>query len=514
MPPFAPGPGARHDPEHRLAAPIAVAFADYLPQSALGPHAGDVFNVVHMSHVAFGALFFPYLFGPIFGFYSADHSGLLLNYWSQVGGFLTISLLILGLMAFWGRRHRPLRIALLAWLVVALGRTYGLTPLWRAFDLLPFMGHVGAYRYLSPAVSFAAVALAALGADDIRRGEVPRWVGAGALLCSAGVAAAAALSGGPIVRAIASTPGARDWTIGSLAWGFAVLAVIGAAAIVLRGRWRQAVVLTCVVVDAVGMYVVPMFSAPRTVTYDASLVAFLQHQDSTARFFTFGPMQANYGSYFGTMEADVNDLPVPKRFNGFVDRHLDTNTPLQFTGSAVQNPAGPSPVQEFVTHFAAYEAIGVRDVVAFPGTIPSSTVSGLGLRQVYSDQYAVVYATPHPTPLFQASTGCTVSTSSVESVTVHCTKAGTVVHHELYMAGWSARTATGHALWVRPDSVPGTDLSQSVRVPAGTSTVEFDYTPPHEGAALGAFCAGLLAIIIPSALWGNRRRRALMERRS
>ena len=483
-----------------LAAPVAVAFADYVPHGALGPHAGGVFDLVHMSHVAVGGLVFPYLFGPIFGFSAADPSGTLQAFWSQVGGFVAISVLFLDVVALFARRHRALRVALVAWLVVALGRTYGLEPFWRLFDLLPFMGHVGAYRYLSPAVSFAAVVLGALGADDLRRGEVPRWAAAVALFCSAGAALAAALSGWPVVRAISGAPGASSWATGSLAWGFSVLALLGVAAIVLRGRWRTAMVLGCVVADALGMYVTPELSAPRAVSYDTHLVAFLERHDATGRFFTLGPVQPNYGSYFGAMEADVNDLPIPKAYHRYVARHLDTNTTLQFTGTVVRNPTGPSPFAELVAHLGAYEAIGVRDVVAFTGTIPRSTAATLGLRQVYRDRFATVYATPHPAPYYRASDGCALSHRTIASVQVRCTAPGTLVRSALFMPGWSATTGSGKVLSVRAATKPGPDLAQSVRVPAGTTTVHFSYTPPHEGAALGALCVGAGIVVVPPAV--------------
>jgi hypothetical protein len=413
-----------------------------------------------------------------------------------VGGFLTTSLLLVDLLALWSRRLRTLRIALAAWLVLALGRTYGLAPLWRAFDALPFMGHVGAYRYLSPSVAFAAVVLAALGADDLRRVEVPRWFAGVAVFGATGIAAGAALSGWSVARAISHAPGASDWTTGSLAWGFGVLAVAGAAAIG-RGRWRMGVVLACVVVDALGMYVTPELSAPRAVSQDSRLVSYLQHHDASGRFFTLGPVQPDYGTYFGVMEADVNDLPIPKAYHRYIATHLDTNTALQFTGTVMRDPSGPTPLQELAAHFAAYEAIGVREVVAFAGSIPPSTAAALRLREVYADRFADVYSTPRPAPFYQASRNCTLSHPLIDSVKVHCRGPGTLIRRELYMAGWSATTRSGMALPLRSAADPSSDLAQVVRVPTGVWTVEYSFTPPHEEAALGAMCVGALGMAVP-----------------
>lgn len=491
-----------------LAAPVAVAFADYLPHGALGPHAGNVFDLVHLSHPAFAALFFPYVFGPVFGFSAADPTRLLSDFWSQVGGFLTTSLLTVDLLALWGRRHRVLRVALFVWLVVALGRTYGIEPFWQLFDLLPYMGHVGAYRYLSPSMAFAAVALGALGVDDLRRGDVPRSVAAGALLAATGVAAWAALGGRAILEHLAHAPDASHWATASILWGFALVALVGGAAVVLPRRWRAGAVVAFVVVDALAMYVAPELSAPRTYSFDGRLVAFLRRHVATGRFFTLGPVQPDYGSYFGVAEADVNDLPIPKAYHRYVHDDLAPNTTLQFTGTTMTNPTGPTNLQELVAHLGAFEAIGVRDVVAFAGTVPASTAASVGLREVYADPYAVVYATPHPAPLYQASSGCRVLGTSAASVTVQCGTPGTVVRRALYMPGWTAATPAGQPLALRPASDPARDLAQVVHVPAGTTTVRYAFTPPHEGEALIALVAGALVVVASPVLSFARRRRA------
>jgi uncharacterized membrane protein YfhO len=65
------------------------------------------------------------------------------------------------------------------------------------------------------------------------------------------------------------------------------------------------------------------------------------------------------------------------------------------------------------------------------------------------------------------------------------------VYRELRMPGWHAQV-NGNSVAVRSDG----QLFQSVRVPAGKSTVEFSFTPPHETVALIAFCVGIALLVI------------------
>jgi hypothetical protein len=492
-----------------LAAPIAIAFADYLPYATAGPHNASVFNLVHVVRPGAGALFFPYLFGPIFGFYQSSKT--LLGFWSQTGGYLTTSLLALDVLALFGRRHRPLRIALGAWLVLALGRIYGVQPFWRAFDLLPYMGHVGAYRYLWPSVELAAVVLAALAVDDVRRGAVARWKGAVALVGAAGIAAGTAASGGSVLSAIGRVAHSGDWSQGSLVWGFAVLVVAGALAIVGRGRWCAAVLCVLVAADAGAMFVLPELSAPRQVNYDAPLVTWLEQHATTRRFFTLGPVQPNYGSYFGMMEADVNDVPTPKAYARYIHHALDPNTPLSFTGTVVLHPSGPTPLEELERHVAGYEAIGVAYVVTSPGEIPPAIVEKLGMREVYGDAFAEVFALPRHTPYYSATAGCTLSRETASSVVARCAGQATLVRQELFLPGTAATVTSVESGRTSTVTVRRKGVAESLALSKGTSRVSISYTPPHEDLGAAAFAIGIVALIGPAVLGervGRRRRRS------
>jgi hypothetical protein len=503
-----------------LAAPIIIAFADYLPSAYLGRH-GTGFDAVALNRPSAAALFFPYVFGPIFGYTANDPTGQLRVFWGNVGGYLTTTLLLLDLVALYARRLRPLRVALVAWILVALGRIYDIGPLHRLFDLLPLMNQVAAYRYLPPSVALAAAVLAALAVDDLRRRAVPKWFVLAALTSGVAIGLALLDVGRGLIDELRSTS-ADHFATASIAWGFGMMALVAVGAVVLRGRLRTGVIVGLIVVDALAMFVGPEFSAPRSARVDMSLVDAVRARTGLGRFYTLGPFTPNFGSYFGIGEVDVNDLPMPKRYTSYITSHLDTNVlPNIFIGDTMLRSTGLTPLQELVKNFADYERIDVRVVVALPGAIPTATSRSLGLKLVYSDTNADVYVTPRPSPYYSVipattpsssgSAPCTLAQQSLDRVVADCRRPAALLRRELSMRGWAA-TVGNRQVPVRTRD----DLFQEVDLPAGRSVVTFSFTPPHEDGGLAAFLVGLAAIVAgwvlalgPVDRWRRRWRRRL-----
>ncbi len=523
-----------------LAAPILVAFGDYLPAAYLGPNGGG-YDALSMPGTGVGMLFFPYVAGPIFGFTAGRTPAVLGNVWINVGGYLTTTLLALGVVALWSRRLRALRVALAAWIVIALGRTYGVGPFQRLFDLLPAMNRVEVYRYVTPSVELAFVVLAFLAVDDLRRGDVPGWFAGVAAVIAAGCALWTLGTGRQLLHAVASASQSHAWLIWSLAWGFGLVVAVGVLAVVLRGRLRTSILAALVVLDAGVMFVVPQLSAPESGQIDTAFVHWAETHVGTGRLFTLGGLlNPNYGSYFEVAEADVNDLPMPKSYARVVERQLDPGTlPDYFDGTTTVSHRGGSgdgqrkgsgagaetPVQALATSLALYEAIGVRYVVAYTGSADAATVSSLGLARVYADSHAEVFRLPHPAPLYSVETvggaesaarssrltsppgtaravGCTLSYEHIDSVVVDCRHRAVLVRRELAMAGWSA-TAGGQPLTVHRFGV----LFQSVTVGRGRTVVRFSFVPPYEGVALLALVVGLAAVLAGWVVASRRRPR-------
>ena len=81
-------------------------------------------------------------------------------------------------------------------------------------------------------------------------------------------------------------------------------------------------------------------------------------------------MQPNYGSYFGISSLNVNDVPVPTAFAGYVASRLDQAVePDVFVGDlgGGRPSSAPSPEAELLRNLDAYRAAGVAYVVTPPG---------------------------------------------------------------------------------------------------------------------------------------------------
>jgi uncharacterized membrane protein YfhO len=130
-----------------------------------------------------------------------------------------------------------------------------------------------------------------------------------------------------------------------------------------------------------------------------------------------------------------------------------------------------------------------------------------GVKQVFHDSLATIYEMPNPRPFFSTptSSSCTVTSSSDNSATVNCPSATTLLRTELSMKGWKA--------FVNGHEVPITTVHkvyQEVSVPAGTSTVTYSFSPPHERDALiVGFLGGLFLI----GSFVNERRQFIPTRR-
>jgi hypothetical protein len=463
-----------------LAAPILMAFVDYLPAANTGGHQG-LFGTVSLPAQSTPQLFLPYVFGPIDAFSAADRTGELGAIWGSVGGFLTASLLMLGTLGLVGRRHRILRGTLALWLLLALGRTFGFPPFRFIINLLPGMKDVAFYRYSAPTWSMALIVLAAFGLDDLLHQRLSRtWVAAAAGFSVLVVAGSAAEARG-ILDQIASAAHRTTWAVGSVVWALTVVVVITGAALFLRGRWRGRTIVAVVVLDALAMFVVPQLSAPRSVAIYPAPATYLADHLGTSRFFTLGPIAANYGSYFGVAELNSNDLPEPTHYDAYLSDRLGL-TP----GSG---PALPVAAADFVSHLKAFEASGVKFVLTPSGYVLPPVPGGTQLKEVFSGPSADIYQLPAPGGLYAVHKGsCRVITQGVSSVSLDCTSAQSLTRRELFMPGW---TASVNGVPVR---VTASGVFQQVHVGQGRSVVSFSFTPPHMGLALLGFLLGLVLL--------------------
>jgi len=483
-----------------LAAPILVAFLGYVSHS-VNVHQGQSFGNAQLPPAAMPQLLLPYVYGPIFGF--AEPTGVLSGIWGSVGGYLSTSLLLFGLLGLVSPGRRGLRTILLAWIVLVIARTFGEPPgLGAVLRVLPYMSHVAFYRYADPTLELAVIILAALGMDSLTTKPAQGWRLAAVTAVSLAVVAAATVGAVPLAHKIAAASH-RAYSRGSVIWAVAVVAAGGLAALLRSSRARRLMVASIISVDALVLFVLPELSAPRSVTVDTAPVAYLQRHQGLSRFATLGPLQPNYGSYFGLLALNNDDALVPTAFATYISAHLDQAVnPIIFVGTVAGRPPGaPTSQQELLSNLNGYRAAGVRYVLAPAGdelplgpnafTIVFRSSTTLIYRLAGTSSY---FTTTNPT--------CTVNAQTGESARVSCSTSTTLVRRETYMSGWSAEV-DGHA---QPVSRYDGDF-QVVTIRPGSHRVTFGYTPPGMDWAVLGFAAGCLCLLGAPLLARARARR-------
>jgi hypothetical protein len=477
-----------------LAAPLLVTSIHFLGQTDLQRHDARSFGDVHLPFSALPQLVLPYVHGPIFG--ATDSKFVILNTWGGLGGFLSTSLLLFGLLGLLSPGRRGLRLVLSAWIVLALPLMYASPPvLTEVVGALPGMSRVIFSRYAFPSVELAVIILAALGLDALVTSPASRrrmLVAAGASL---GLVALAAIVARPLAEEAGVAFSHRPYFPAAVLWGAGVVA-IGAAAAVVRSRDRRMLLIGLVVVgDALLLFATPQLSAPRQVQTDLAPVAFLQQHLGLSRVFGLGPLAPNYGSYFGIASLNNDDFPS-KVFASYVrdrlDRYADATV---FVGSAGggRSPFVPSPRDELLRNLDGYRAAGVAYVLT-PAGQPLPTGPGsftLAARTPTTWIYHLAGAAPY---FGTTRSGCTVRPHGRQRVSVSCPAPTVLVRRESDSPDWSARV-DGREIPIHPDS----GLFQAVDVGAGSHEVTFSYAPPNVRwglVGLAAGCAWLLAAAV------------------
>jgi hypothetical protein len=483
-----------------LGAPLLFPSIRYVADGWLGGHAGAAAGRTHLPAQALSQLVLPYVFGPIFAF--GDPKLTLTGIWSHVGGFLSTSLLVLALIGLASRGRRGLRLLLLAWIVLGLARIYDKPPfLGEAIGVLPGMSHVAFYRYGFPAVELAVTVLAGIGLDEIAKAPLSIRRAAMAAAGALAIVAVAALGARPLAHQLRGGFDRHPYLAASAAWGAAVIVAVAATAVVRDPRLRIRVASFLVVADALVLFALPQASAPRSVEVDLAPVRFLQTHLGTSRFFTLGPLQPNYGSYFGIASLNVNDLPVPSAFASYVRTRLDNAVdPSVLVGNegGGRPASAPSPARELLSNLPGYRAAAVAYVLTpLDEPLPQSRTT---FTQVFRSPTTRIYRLAGAKPYFTASRACSVRPESREAAELSCPAATLLIRRETDLPGWRSKIDGRSARIQRVDG-----LFQGVTVPAGTHRVTFDYASPHVGWGWIAFAAGCAWLLLPLVSAGRRR---------
>ncbi|MGO8872482.1 MAG: hypothetical protein ACLQPH_13970 [Acidimicrobiales bacterium] len=534
-----------------LAAPLLAAFGDYLPYANVGTHGGAIaFGTLSPSGLS--QLILPYSLGPIFGLHSPVAANDTISVlWGNVGGFLSVTLIAAGLVGLVGRRLRVLRLGLGGWIAICLLRSYGFLPVVRVMATIPGVRSTAFFRYSDASWELAVVVLAALGLDDIARAASPRRALIGCAFVSAVLAGWATATAWPLLTGALTPTGAPSphphwYALGSLVASLVLLFGLIVGAVLAgtrlgpnararsqarvrydRTRRRGRVMMAAVVgTESVLLFAFPYLSAPPPTPLQLGSVAYLQSHLGAFRFVTLGPIQPDYGSYFGIAEANINDLPTPAAWTNEVAARLDPNAPANnFTSLARIDPAGPTPAEELSDHLSDYEAVGVRyvvepasgtDVAGEPFPAHGAPAWPDGSRLVYRDGFAEIWELPAAAPVFSlaaaspgvghnGAAGCRVNGDGWDTARVICGHRSVLIRRVQYLPGWTASSSRGtFPVHDDPRGPPG--LFQEVAVPAGTTTLHFGYLPPHENLALAAAVLAA-AVLVGSLAAGSRLRR-------
>lgn len=467
-----------------LALPILVPFDDFLKVGYVAEHAGGGDSLAHLPIHATSMFIDPYIYGGIFS------NTNVYNAWGGIGGYFGASVLALSFLGLWGVRHRTLRIFLGCWAFFGTLAIFNLVYIHQILNLVPEVKNATLSRYLMPSCELAVIVLAALGVWDLVTNKRARRLFNLTNLVALLLLLWAALEASSLNKGIVQSHKARLLIMVLHALPFVAILALIVLGVFSNKKFMAFAVAIVLVGESLITFMVPTAEAAKQITVDTAPISYLQTHQGEYRFLDFAILDANWASQYGLNSLSAIDLPFPSRFSKYIESQLfpGLTPPEQFvihdgiTGITLQET-------ELAHHFKAYEDASVKYLL-IPSSVPLlASLKKLGVKPVFEDVVgiATIYQMPDPRPFFSSSS-CTVTSTNPAVANVNCTNGGgTLVRSELQMNGWRA-AVNGHDVPI--DTASG--VYQSVSVPAGTSTVTYSFTPPHEKyALLAAFLAAL-----------------------
>ena len=481
-----------------LALPIVVPFLDFIKVANVGGHVAQVDGLSRLTPQAVPMLLDPYAYGTILSNPNAYSA------WGGVGGYFSVSVTALALLGLFGTRLRPLRIFLGAWTVFGIFGALNIAYAHQVWNLIPVVHSIAISRYIYPSCEMAVITLAALGIMDFAASRRAKRLFTVAALLALGLLIWSEISASPLNHGVVLSNKARIILMGLDALPFLAIGFLLILGRLSKARFTTLLIPMILVGEALLLFFVPTAESPKQITIDQQPLTFLRTNLGQERFFDFGVLNANWGSQFGLSSLSAIDLPFPSRFANLIAKSL---YPALTPSSQFVVHGGMQGIiaqqQAVVDHFAAYQAASVKYLLISKRVRLLPALSKLGVTRVFADSIANIYQMPTPRPFFSTtSSSCTVTSSSFDGAAVTCKSSGaTLVRTELAMIGWHAYVNA------KPVSITTSDQTyQSVALPQGSSTVTFDFMPPHEKYAL---LAALLAALFVLGTWLEERWRAL-----
>ena len=430
--------------------------------------------------------------------------------WGSIGGYFGASVSALALVGLFGSRLRPLRIFLAAWTLAGLAGAINFVHVREVWNVIPLVNAASFPRYVMPSCEMAAIVLAALGLHELA--TRPR---AQRLLTTASVVMVLVTlwcvnEARGLNRGVVLSHKARVIFIGLDLLPFIALALLLVISLLPRKRATTMLVALVLVGESLVLFFVPTAESPKQITIDYAPIQYLQKNQGEERFVDFAVLYPNWGTEFGVNSLSAIDLPFPEAFKNYIEDHL---YPGLKPGNQFVIKDGLIGVEameaEVAKHFTAYEDASVKYLLVPSSVVLSPALAKLGVTEVFHDSLATIYQMPEPRGFFStSSSSCSVTSTGDDEASVTCTGTGaTLLRTELSMPGWKA-TVNGKSATIT--TVDG--VYQAVKVPAGTSTVDYTFFPPHERyALLVGFLGGLFLI---GSFIDERRRFVPRRRRS
>ena len=306
-----------------LSLPALLAFVDFLPEAALGPH-NDGFYGVFLPSAAVLQYLLPYIYGTIF---SAPNQEVQLI-WGYTGGYIGLMPVILAAVALQLPERRAIKIVLALWIVVAILVSHGALGIYQAFMYLPLMKDAATFRYLNAGWIFCFVILVGLCLDELARSgwsTIRRALLVGIGCGCATIAISAAFAWPVLSQAFSQSDHVRRFAAFNLLVFVCLLVVLLAVARIRNAKVIVGTLAALTVFEAALYFSIPYLSYPRQGEIDSGLVGFLKNGAGFQRVVATdrGQLTPNYGSYFGISQLNWNDLPVPRAAVQYIGQRLD-----------------------------------------------------------------------------------------------------------------------------------------------------------------------------------------------
>jgi hypothetical protein len=507
-----------------LSMPAIIPFVEFCGYSYLGGHAlSGGFGALRSE--ALPQLFFPWLYGSIFSYF--DNSNVAYGIWGKVGGYLSAAQMTVIALGLFTPRRASLHIVLAFWILICLGRTFGLPFVSPLVDFVPLLKQTAFYRYSAASWEFCSAVSCAFVINDITSGSfrTSNRLVRGLLVASV-IAAFSLYPGYTLIRDVYAQDGYAFFLYASLAWGFGSMLALALFLKLLRNHHLIAgyAVTALLALDAIVIFSVSSFSAVKSSPLMTAGVNFLINHIGMDRFYTlgpippnfseYGPIAPNYGAYYGIASINHNYIPVAQNWVNYLKNHIDPySDPVCFTGN-FPRASRDVPLQGdvLIHNLPKYAELGVRYVVTpheknpFQSTsVDASKQDGRHPLRVFESRVMDIYELSETKPYFETVQGtCDVHGESRSVVSVNCGSDSELIRRELFYPGWIA-SARGQKIKIEPYD----DIFQAIKIPPGKYKITFTYSPTHWRFILMSFLLGVSWVIIDLISTRSRFHRAL-----